>query len=174
MISKKLYALGCLLPYADKRIKASGASNMEISPPTSPPSNHLSKKASLSVFRMPVPPTVVHRVPSKGRPSIKSAEIVVMETPPETSPSTSAETSGNSGKSSGPENRNNSTGKTSQDSKFSALSKLVSGQSQHYSENKTGAKVVAAGGTSDNSLEPILELEVVEVAPEPVPSMVFL
>jgi hypothetical protein len=93
---------------------------------------------------------------------------------PDTSPSTSAETSVNSGKSSAPETHNYSTGMTSQDSKFSQLAKKVSGESQHSSENKkTVLKQVAAEGPVETPLKPILEVEVVEAAPEPIPSRFY-
>lgn len=99
----------------------------------------------------------------------------VVEILPNTSPSTSAETSVNSGKSSVPENHNNSTGKTSQDSKFSQLAKKVSGQSQNSSENKkTAAKQAPREGSVETPLMPIQEVEVVEIPPEPVPSKFYL
>jgi hypothetical protein len=95
----------------------------------------------------------------------------VVDVLPDTPLSTSAETSANSAKSSVPETHNHSTGKISQNSKFSQLAKKISGQSQHSSENKkTAVKQVAAEGAVDTPLKPILEVEVVEIQPEPVPS----
>jgi protein-serine/threonine kinase len=124
-----------------------------------------------------MPHTVVHRSQLKSRPSLISIDkgVGVVEIMPDASPSTSAETSGNSGKSSGPEIHNNSTGKTSQDSKFSLLAKKASGLSQHSSENKkTVIKQLAAEGSVETPLKPIQEVEVVEIVPEPVPSEFYL
>ena len=117
-------------------------------------------------------PTVVHRGQLKSRPSLMSIEKGLgLETMPDASLSTSAETSVKSGKSSVPETQNNSTGKTSQDSKFSQLAKKLSGRSQHSSENKkTIIKQAAFEGLVETPLKPILEVEVTEVVPEPVPS----
>jgi len=92
----------------------------------------------------------------------------VVETSPEGSPSTSAGGSSiNSGNSSIPR-PGESTGKTSLDSKFSTNSK---GVSHHSSENKKAAskQATAEGGSNENVLAPIAEVESVE-APEPIPS----
>jgi hypothetical protein len=69
------------------------------------------------------------------------------------SPSISAETSVNSGKSLAPENHHNSIGKSSQDSQ------KVSGQPQHFSENKEMvAKQVSREGSVETPLGPIQEV----------------
>lgn len=120
---------------------------------------------------MTAPPTVVHRSQLKARPSLVSFEQGVIDLSPEASPSTSTETSGNSGKSSLLENLKHSTGKTSQDSKFSGPPKNFSGQSQHSSENKkTPSKQPRTEASVESQLTPIQEIEPVEVAPTPVPS----
>lgn len=125
---------------------------------------------------MAVPPTVVHRSQLKTRHSLLSIDrdVGVVDTLPDTSPSTSAETSVNSGKSSTPEAHNHSTGKTSQDSKLSHLAKKVSALSQHSSENrKTAVKLAVAECSVESPLKPILEVEVAEIVPEPVPSRFY-
>jgi len=155
--------------------EASSPSCEEVPPPMLP-SSGVSKKISLPFLRKPVPPTVVHRSQLKARLSLISVDrgVGVVDIVPDTSPSTSAEASVNSGKSSAPEALNHSTGKTSQDSKFSQLAKKVSCRSQHSSENKkTVLKQVAIGGSVETPLKPILEVEVVEVAPEPIPSRFY-
>jgi protein-serine/threonine kinase len=155
--------------------EASNPSYEEVSPPM-PLSSGVSKKISLPFLRKPVPPTLVHRSQLKARLSLISVDrsVGLVDILPDASPSTSAETSVNSGKSSAPETRNHSTRKTSQDSKFSQLAKKFSGQSQHSSENKkTVLKQVAAEGSVETPLKPILEVEVVETAPEPIPSRFY-
>jgi protein-serine/threonine kinase len=152
--------------------EASNPSHEEASPPPSL-SSGVTRKVSLPFLRTPMPPTVVHRSQLKALPSLMSIDkgMSVVEILPDISPSTSAETSVNSGKSSGPETHNNSTGKTSQDSKFSQLAKKVSGHSQHSSENKkTAVKQLPGYGSVETPLKPIQEVEVIEVVPEPVPS----
>lgn len=153
-------------------IKASNASHDEVSAPLSP-SSGLSKMVSFTLPRMPVPPTIVHRTEMKGRPSLPSIDggVSLVEITPDVSPSTSAGTCGNSGKSSVPENHNNSTGKTSQDSKFSLLAKKVSGQSQHSSQKKTiVVKQLPAESAVETPLMPIQETQMAVVVPEAVPS----
>lgn len=118
-----------------------------------------------------MPPTVVHRTAVKPRPSILDMNKQVIALPPDMSPSTSAETSGNSGKSSVPGNLKNSTGKTSQDSKFAALAKVVLAQTQRSSENKRSSpRQPAVESSLENQLTPIQEMEITEILPEPVPS----
>lgn len=121
---------------------------------------------SAALLKSQLQPTVVHRAQFKSRPSVISFDKGIIELTPEFSPSTSAESSSNSGKSSVP--RQQSTGKTSLDSKFSAKSKVAS---QHSSDNKKAAikQAAAEGGSNENVLSPIAEVEAFE-APEPVPS----
>ncbi|TVY59181.1 Serine/threonine-protein kinase cbk1 [Lachnellula cervina] len=137
--------------------------------PASPPG--LRRKLSLALSKGQLDPTVVHRLQFKSRPSIISLDKEVVEIfpeGPEVSPSTSAGSSSvNSGKSSVPR-PGESTGKTSLDSKFSTKSK---GVSQHSSENKkaTSKQTTPEGGSNENILTPIAEVETVE-APVPIPS----
>jgi hypothetical protein len=158
-----------------EKASASNASQDEVSTPLSP-SSGLSNKVSILFLRMPIPPTVVHRSELKTRPSLISINTGagLVETVQEISPSTSAETSVNSGKSSVPENNansGNSTGKTSQDSKFSLLAKKGSGQSQHLFENKkTVVKQPPAEAPLETTLMPIQEAEMTVAFSEPVPS----
>lgn len=152
-------------------IEASNTSRDETITPLSP-SGGISKRVSFSFLRMPIQPTVVHRSQLRARPSLMSIDkgVSLVEVVPDVSLSTSAETSGNSGKSSVPENHNNSTGKTSQDSKFSQLAK-VSAQSQHSPENnKTIVKQTVVESSLETPPKPIQEVEVAEVTPEPIPS----
>jgi len=118
----------------------------------------------MALLKGQLDPTIVHRTQFKSRPSVISNDRGVAEVTPEGSPSTSAGES-SSGKSSAP--RPESTGQTSLDSKFSVKSKGVSQQS---SENKTTVKqMTGEGGSNDNLLTPIAEVERFE-APDPVPS----
>jgi hypothetical protein len=152
--------------------KASNPSYEETSTVTLP-SSGLSKKLSLSYLRMSLPPTVIHRSQHKLRHSLLSVDkgAGVVEVVPDISPSTSAEISVNSGKSSNPETENHSTGKTSQDSKFSQMAKKMSGRSQRSSEGKkTAVKQAAEEVSMEAPLKPIIEIEAVEIAPEPTPS----
>src|SRR5580700_4059273 len=140
-----------------------------------PLNTELSKKVSISFLRMPATPTVVHRSQQKARLSLDKE---LKEITPEVSPSTSGEastnTSGNSGKSSAP--GNNSTGKTSLDSKFNVPEKAASSsQSQHSTEKKVTAKQPATEVLTEGPLTPIQEQDMIEVSPEPVHSkFIFL
>lgn len=127
----------------------------------------LRRKLSLALSKGQLEPTVVHRTQFKSRPSIISIDNVI-EISPVGSPSASAgDSSSNSGKSSIPRPYE-STGKTSLDSKFSTNSK---GASQHSSENKKAVskQVTGEGGSNENALTPIAEVEITET-PEPIPS----
>jgi hypothetical protein len=151
---------------------ASNASHNENPPPmpSNPPSLEISKKVSLSFLRIPATPTVVQRSQPKSRPSIdKEAAEILPEVSPSTSGEASTNTSGNSGKSSAP--GNNSTGKTSLDSKFNLPEKTASSsQSQHPTEKKANVKQPATEVLVEGSLTPIHEQEIIEIPPETIPS----
>jgi hypothetical protein len=166
-----------MLTITSEASNASNTSHNEASPPMLqiPLNAELSKKVSISFLRKPTTPTVVHRSQPKVRLSLDKE---LKEIAPEVSPSTSGEastnTSGNSGKSSAP--GNNSTGKTSLDSKFNVPEKNASSsQSQHSTEKKVTAKQPATEVLVEAPLTPIQEQDVIEVSPEPVPSkLIFL
>lgn len=129
------------------------------------------RRFSMVLLKGQLEPTVVHRAQFKSRPSVISIDRGVIEITTEPSPPTSPGSSSNSGKSSIPR-PGESTGKTSLDSKFSSKSK---GVSQHSSENKkvVSKQATGEGGSNENTLAPIAEVECVET-PEPVPSEFFV
>jgi protein-serine/threonine kinase len=121
----------------------------------------------MAILKGQLEPTVVHRTQFKSRPSVISMDRGILEITPEGSPSTSAGES-SSGKSSVPRPAE-STGKTSLDSKFSTKSK---GQSHNSSENKKAVakQITGEGGSNENPLTPIAEVENAETLEPPVPS----
>lgn len=132
--------------------------NTEIPPYSPSPSYSVVRKLS-SVF-LNAPSTVVHRTQFKSRPSLKSHDRGMVDINLDGSPSSTSHSS--SGKSSTAP-RVESTGKTSLDSKISMSSK---GLSQHSSENKK--LHVEGGGSHENALTPIAEVDMMD--PEPIPS----
>ena len=110
-------------------------------------------------------PTVVHRIQFKNRPKLISLDKATTGSTavPENSQSTSLSSIGKSSNTP----RVESTGKTSLDSKFSMNSKVVS---QHSSEHKklVEKRLVDAGGSAENPLTSIAEVDLQD--PEPVPS----
>jgi protein-serine/threonine kinase len=132
--------------------------NTEIPPYSPSPSYSVVRKLS-SVF-LNAPSTVVHRTQFKSRPSLKSHDRGMIDINLDGSPSSTSHSS--SGKSSTAP-RVESTGKTSLDSKISMKSK---GLSQHSSENKK--LQVEGGGSHENALTPIAEVDMMD--PEPIPS----
>lgn len=146
-------------------------------PPELPPTRQLSKKISLSFLKItghaPAQSTIVHREKSKGRPSPGSVDCGIIELTPGESASpevstSSGETSGNSGKSSNIPARTNSTGKTSAESKYSALAKVASCQSQNSGDKKT---TVLMDPVPEAPLEALLiPIQEQETLPEPQPS----
>lgn len=160
----------CLPSEVEANIQSSGSHTSAPeatlpSPPTSP--QGLGRIFSAALLKGQLEPTVVHRTQFKSRPSVISFDKGIVELTPESTPSTSAESSRNSGKVSIP--RQQSTGKTSLDSKFSAKSKAASQHSSDNKKEKAATKQAAAEkGSNENALTPIAEVEALE-APVPVP-----
>ncbi|ESZ92914.1 hypothetical protein SBOR_6687 [Sclerotinia borealis F-4128] len=139
--------------------------------PLSPPPEAVALGKKISMALLKAPPTIVHRTQFKSRLSVISIDKGVLEFMPDApiSPS-SAESTSNSGKSSGPDAQQ-STQKTSLESKFSQKS---AGISQHSSENKkVPPKTMnqAEGCSADGLLKPITENDNVE-CPQPVPTVI--